>query len=1223
MAGARDQGEMDGSRRRLVATPQRDPTLKQSPPHPPPPHVASLQRLQAAAGNAAVSRMLAHRVTAGQGTHRDRHPVLPPGPVRGSPAVVEVVVPDGNGVAVQRGCACGGTCAECGEPAEEQVGASGVDMPVQRLDLNPLHLAKKVAQKALGVIRSLGESAWNTAKRLGSAAWDSVKGAGSGIWNAARSADSKLVHTVGSLGTAAWNTAKSAGMSAWNTAKRLGNAAWNTAKSLGSKAWNGAKALGSKAWGAITAAGSAALNGVKGLAKGALAKAAGLGRSLAGLVKKAVKALLPPDLCKAIAAVLGRISGAISATVRGALNRAKQIGQAVWNRATSLGKAVAATAKRWAGKAKQFATRALSTAYRTVTGAASKAWHAAKNLGSRALSSVRTAAAAGWNTAKRLGGAALNTAKQLGGKVLGTARNVGSAIANTAQATGRSLLGLASRLTGGAASKVGGLANKILDKAGGLLQWVMNLAKSLASQAINTAKSLGAKAVSAARSAASRAWETAKKGAASALAHAKSVGSKAFNTAKSLGAQAWSTAKQLGGRAAATAKSWAGKAWNAAKSLGGKAAGAIRGAARKVWQVTKSAGGKVWNFAKRAGSGALNLAKKASSGAVNLVTRAGSLAAKGMQGLASAARRFCEFMTKFGPFMAGLKKLIADPSIITNAIRNAVQPMIDKVPAEARSAFTRVTGSPLPEPGATAPAPEQRLAVQRVAAAPLVVQRQDEAKGGTPPALAGEGTWAGIWRHLEPKLEYLKNNWWEVLKQTGRQLLFPWEGMGKDLGDLWGQIKKAWKALTSFQFSTLIDAMIAAQQLIVGIVGRWWGWFAIAAVIIGAVIGAFFGGAGAIPGAAAGWEVAASVGEGILIADIALQAAAIGKAFYNIQVQHDTGEDREHDLDQISNGGLSIGINVALLLLGAAASRFGKAIIARVRGLRGGAPKVEPPRVSPKGEPPKVEPPKVEPPAGERATVREKVQSPDNVERPTDPDLAAKYDAEVKVDGHTYRRSKADGTWCRFSELTCGIKLDEDVNAKVDKALGEKAEADAHTAAKDLLGADGKFKEASLEDAYQRYVARKAKVGAQPRDRADWKVASDYATKDSPMARGNRFNEKTRANYGYNEVHLKNDRILDSYRPPRGGNSGEIVSRKATDFDVIEPKTFKSYLSELKSKYREGTVIRSNKYPDLDGEPLQGKQILEVPDSNLNSANRAEFESIAKEQGIEIRYTPE
>ncbi|MGI5337459.1 hypothetical protein ACQEVS_08720 [Streptomyces sp. CA-181903] len=90
--------------------------------------------------------------------------------------------------------------------------------------------------------------------------------------------------------------------------------------------------------------------------------------------------------------------------------------------------------------------------------------------------------------------------------------------------------------------------------------------------------------------------------------------------------------------------------------------------------------------------------------------------------------------------------------------------------------------------------------------------------------------------------------------------------------------------------------------------------------------------------------------------------------------------------------------------------------------------------------------------------------------------------------------------------------------------------------------------------------------------------------------RGNKFNSDNHWRYPANEVHLKNGKRLDSYDP-----GTEIVSRKHTQLGEIEVDTAKKYLSELAKKYAPDTVIRSNKYPDLDGSALKGEMILEVP----------------------------
>lgn len=173
-----------------------------------------------------------------------------------------------------------------------------------------------------------------------------------------------------------------------------------------------------------------------------------------------------------------------------------------------------------------------------------------------------------------------------------------------------------------------------------------------------------------------------------------------------------------------------------------------------------------------------------------------------------------------------------------------------------------------------------------------------------------------------------------------------------------------------------------------------------------------------------------------------------------------------------------------------------------------------------------------------------------------------------------------------------------------------------------MLTSSGKFKDADLENGYLTYIARKNKQGKPPRDRIDWKVAHDYLLYDSPMARGNAFNDTASKKgwYQYNEVHLSNGKRLDSYDPVKG----EIVSRKATDLEMIDVKTFEQYLKELRDKYPPGTKIRSDTNRQIDGQELHGKQILEIPASNKYFDKIKEYEALAKDKyGIELRYREE
>ncbi|MGL5084879.1 MAG: pre-toxin TG domain-containing protein [Clostridium sp.] len=173
-----------------------------------------------------------------------------------------------------------------------------------------------------------------------------------------------------------------------------------------------------------------------------------------------------------------------------------------------------------------------------------------------------------------------------------------------------------------------------------------------------------------------------------------------------------------------------------------------------------------------------------------------------------------------------------------------------------------------------------------------------------------------------------------------------------------------------------------------------------------------------------------------------------------------------------------------------------------------------------------------------------------------------------------------------------------------------------------LISKDGKFIDNILEEDYEKYLKRKAKEGKLPRERLDWKEARDYWLNDSPMARGNAFNNKAVKEqwYKYNEVHLSNGKRVDSYDPIKG----EIISRKATDLDAIQLNTYEKYLIELKNKYAPGTIIRTNKYDDIDGKQLLGKQILEIPISNRSFEQIQQYIDLAKSKyNIEIRFMEE
>ena len=90
---------------------------------------------------------------------------------------------------------------------------------------------------------------------------------------------------------------------------------------------------------------------------------------------------------------------------------------------------------------------------------------------------------------------------------------------------------------------------------------------------------------------------------------------------------------------------------------------------------------------------------------------------------------------------------------------------------------------------------------------------------------------------------------------------------------------------------------------------------------------------------------------------------------------------------------------------------------------------------------------------------------------------------------------------------------------------------------------------------------------------------------------------------------------IDSYN-----HNKKRVSRKATTFDEIEKSTFRNYISEIQSKYPEGSKIISPNNTNINGKALKGSPILEVPEINKTSSKRSAFEAIANRAGVTIEY---
>jgi hypothetical protein len=261
-------------------------------------------------------------------------------------------------------------------------------------------------------------------------------------------------------------------------------------------------------------------------------------------------------------------------------------------------------------------------------------------------------------------------------------------------------------------------------------------------------------------------------------------------------------------------------------------------------------------------------------------------------GLVSGAVGILE---KVGKFLIGAWHLIQNPQPVIDGIQNAISKMIAAIPGYIQGVVDKALstlGSKLKEHG------------------------------------------KGVWRHLEPKLEYLAKNWWQVIKDTGWQLLWPWPSVGKDLGKVWDSLKSAANNLWHLRFSKAIDDILAVERGVNSILGSLYGWFFIASVLVGAILGGIFGvGAGAIPGAAAGAAFAGEVGEGLLIATVAIESASILKSVYNLLAQTETKQEKEDDYEQIASSSLTLAITGVMFLLSELAVKFAQGILEKAANL--------------------------------------------------------------------------------------------------------------------------------------------------------------------------------------------------------------------------------------------------------------------------------------------------
>jgi hypothetical protein len=108
-------------------------------------------------------------------------------------------------------------------------------------------------------------------------------------------------------------------------------------------------------------------------------------------------------------------------------------------------------------------------------------------------------------------------------------------------------------------------------------------------------------------------------------------------------------------------------------------------------------------------------------------------------------------------------------------------------------------------------------------------------------------------------------------------------------------------------------------------------------------------------------------------------------------------------------------------------------------------------------------------------------------------------------------------------------------------------------------------------------------------------------------------------------VEIKGKKVLKEYFLDSYQEGLAIVSRKATDFNKIQLKTFEGYCKELLNKYPAGAKITTAKegYDTILNKTLQGIPTIEVPKVNELSSRLKDFQAVADKYKIKLVFEAE
>jgi hypothetical protein len=262
--------------------------------------------------------------------------------------------------------------------------------------------------------------------------------------------------------------------------------------------------------------------------------------------------------------------------------------------------------------------------------------------------------------------------------------------------------------------------------------------------------------------------------------------------------------------------------------------------------------------------------------------------------------------------ITGLVRAVKDPGAFIAPYKAQVAGMIAQVPEKSHEMYDKHV-APLFGGGGramtAAAGPTAQRTVQRQESAPVQQQEED----------AGPSHADVLWEYLKQRFAYLGGHWGSVILDVLLEIFVPFVSLWRHLPPMLEAVWQALKDLFAGRFSDAIDAGLKAARELMAILSTLFAQASIAAFIAGSIIGTPIVGEGAM----------LAIGLSLLAADVVVQGASIAKAWSNVNKPDRTAEKLDEDYSVMSDGIVSLGITLALILIAAVGQKLAKVLVAR------------------------------------------------------------------------------------------------------------------------------------------------------------------------------------------------------------------------------------------------------------------------------------------------------